>query len=53
MSLLLFALVAILILALLLWAVDMIPLTSPFNWILRVILVLIVVVLILEKAGYA
>lgn len=51
MSILIFAIIVIIVLALLVWAVDMLPLGSPFNNILKVLIVLIGVLLIAQKAG--
>ena len=51
MSILIFALIVIVLLALLVWAVDMLPLGSPFNSILKVLIVLIGVLLIAQRAG--
>ena len=50
MSILIFAIIVIIVLALLVWAVDMLPLGSPFNAILKVLIVLIGVLLIAQKA---
>ena len=50
MSILIFAIIVIIVLALLVWAVDMLPLGSPFNSILKVLIVLIGVLLIAQKA---
>jgi hypothetical protein len=50
MNVLIFAIIVIIVLALLVWAVDMLPLGSPFNNILKVLIVLIGVLLIAQKA---
>jgi hypothetical protein len=52
MSLILFLLVVVIILVLLVWAVDQLGLTQPFNGIIKALIILIGVVLILQKAGY-
>jgi hypothetical protein len=51
MSILIFVILVIIILALLVWAVDMLPLGPPFNNILKVLVILIGVLLIAQKAG--
>lgn len=51
MSLLIFALIVILIVGLLIWAVDSIPLGSPVNQVAKVIIILVGVMLIVSRAG--
>jgi hypothetical protein len=51
MSILLFAIVVVIILALLIYAVDLIPLTQPFNGVLKALVILIGVLLICQRAG--
>ncbi len=51
MSLLIFALIVVLILALLVWAVDQLPLTPPFDGIVKVLIILVGVVIICQRAG--
>jgi hypothetical protein len=51
MSILIFALIVIVLLALLVWAVDMLPLGSPFNNIVKVLIIVIGVLVIAQKAG--
>jgi hypothetical protein len=51
MSLLIFALILILILALAIYAIDLLPLVSPFNQLLKVLVILIAIVLLCQRAG--
>jgi hypothetical protein len=51
MSLLILAVIIVILIALLVWAVDMLPLGPPFNNILKVLVILIGVLLIAQKAG--
>jgi hypothetical protein len=51
MSLLISVIIILIILALLVWAVDMLPLGSPFNNIVKVLIIVIGVLLIAERAG--
>jgi hypothetical protein len=50
MSILIFALIVVIVLALLVWAVDMLPLGSPFNNIVKVLIIVIGVLLIAQRA---
>jgi hypothetical protein len=51
MSLLIFALILILIVALAIYVIDLIPLVAPFNMILKLLVLVIAIVLLCEKAG--
>jgi len=52
MSILVFALVVLIVVALLCWAVDQIPgFGSPFNPLVKVVVILIGVLLICQRAG--
>lgn len=51
MSLLVFALILILIVALAIYAIDLVPLGSPFNMILKLFVIVIVIVLLCQRAG--
>jgi hypothetical protein len=51
MTLLVFALILILIVALAIYAIDLIPLVAPFNMILKLLVLVIAIVLLCEKAG--
>lgn len=35
------------------WVIDMIPVPAPFNRILKIIIVLIALVLVVQRAGFA
>jgi hypothetical protein len=50
-GLLIFALVVIIVVALILWAVESTPIRSPFNWIIRVLVILIAALVIAGRAG--
>jgi hypothetical protein len=51
MTLLIFALIVVIIVALLVWAVDSIPMQPPLNVIARVVIIIIGVLLIADRAG--
>jgi hypothetical protein len=51
MSLLVFALILILIVALAIYAIDLIPLGSPFNMFAKLVVILIAIILLCERAG--
>lgn len=51
MSILIFALVVCLILALVVWAVQAIPVPAPLNWVIPLIAIIIGIVLIASRAG--
>jgi hypothetical protein len=51
MALFVFALILILIVALAIYAIDLIPLAAPFNMILKLIVILIAIVLLCDRAG--
>jgi hypothetical protein len=51
MALLVFALILILIVALAIYAIDLIPLVAPFNMNAKLIVILIAIVLLCGKAG--
>lgn len=51
MSLLVFAFILILIVALAIYAIDLVPLTSPFNMILKLFVLVIAIVLLCQRAG--
>lgn len=53
MSLLVFILVVIVLLALALWACESVPIAAPFNWIIRLVLILLAIVVIANRAGIA
>jgi hypothetical protein len=48
---LVFALILILIVALAICAIDLIPLTAPFNMILKLLVIVIAIVLLCDRAG--
>jgi hypothetical protein len=49
MSILIFALIVVIVVALLIWAVDQIPLPSPLNMIVRVVVILVGALLIINR----
>lgn len=51
MNLILFAIIVVIIIALLVWAVDFLPLQSPFNGIVKFLFILLGVLLIANRAG--
>jgi len=51
MTILLFALIVVVLLMLALWAVESIPMQAPVNWIVRVLLIVIAIVVISNRAG--
>jgi hypothetical protein len=51
MTLLVFALILILIVALAIYAIDLIPLTAPFNMFAKLIVTIIAIVLLCDRAG--
>lgn len=51
MALLIFALVVVVIAALLIWAVRSIPIPNPVNWIVQVAIILIAALIIAQRAG--
>ena len=51
MSILILILVVVVLLALALYAVHKMPISSPLNWILQVVLVVIAIVVIGQRAG--
>ncbi len=51
MSMLILILIVVVILALALYAVRMMPIPSPLNWIIQVILVVIAIFVIGQRAG--
>jgi hypothetical protein len=51
MSILIFILVVLIVLFLVLYALEQVPITPPFNWLIRLLIVLIAVVIIAQKAG--
>jgi hypothetical protein len=51
MSILVFALIVVLLLVLLMWAVDLLNMTPPYAAILKVLILIIGVVVIAERAG--
>lgn len=51
MSILIFALVVIIIVAMLVYACDLIPLTAPFNNLIKLLVIIIGALVIIERAG--
>lgn len=51
MSLLVFAVIVLVIAALIAWAVQRLPLPSPFNGIIQALILIIAAVLIAQRAG--
>lgn len=51
MSILIFAIVVLIIVGLILWAVQMIPLPSPFTPLVQVLIVIVAILLICQRAG--
>ena len=51
MGLLIFAIIVIVVAFLLIYAVDMVPITPPFNNILRVLIIVIAALIIASRAG--
>ena len=53
MNLLIFAIIVLIVLALLIWAVDMIPMDNRLSLAVKVLLVLVAVLVIVNRAGLA
>jgi len=51
MNILIFVLIVVVLLALALFAVQKTPIPSPLNWIIQVILIVIAIVFIGQRAG--
>ncbi|HQT55094.1 MAG: hypothetical protein Q8N10_09920 [Phenylobacterium sp.] len=51
MSILIFIIVVIVLLALALWAVQKLPIPSPLNWIVQVLLIVVAIFVIGQRAG--
>ena len=51
MSILIFAIIVIVLLALALWAVQKLPIPSPLNWIVQVLLIVVAIFVIGQRAG--
>lgn len=51
MSILVFTLVVVVILALALWAIQTAPIPAPLNWIIQLLAIVIAIVLIANRAG--
>lgn len=51
MSILVFIVVVVVLLALALWVVQKMPVPSPLNWILQVLLIVIAIFVIGQRAG--
>lgn len=51
MNILVFALILILIVALCIYAIDLLPLGQPFNGLAKALVILIAVVLLIQRAG--
>lgn len=51
MAVIFFALVVVIVVALAIWIVDMIPLPSPINMIVKVVIGLLGLLLIVNRAG--
>lgn len=51
MDLLIFALIAVLVVALLIWLIDMVGLPHPLNMICKAVVAIIAIVLIIQRAG--
>lgn len=52
MSLLIFAILVILVAALLVWLVDSIPVRAPFGMVLRVLIIIGALIVIAGRAGW-
>ena len=51
MSILIFALIIVIVVAMLVYAIDFVPLGAPFNGLAKLLIVLVGVLLILNRAG--
>ena len=51
MSILITALIVILVVALLIYAIDLVPQFAPFNGLLKLVIILIAVVWLLDRSG--
>lgn len=51
MNLLIFVLIVLVVVALIIWLIDLVPLPHPLNLICKVAAVLIAIILIVQKAG--
>jgi len=51
MSILIVVLIVLILLGLALWAVQRMPIPSPVNWMIQVILVVIAIIFIAQRAG--
>lgn len=51
MSILVLAIIVVILLSLALWAVQKMPIPSPLNWIIQVILIVIAIYVIGNRAG--
>jgi hypothetical protein len=51
MDLIVFVIIVLICLALILWAIEQIPMNPPINWVMRVLVILLAVLFIIRKAG--
>ena len=51
MSILILVLIVLVVLGLALWAVQKTPIPSPLNWMIQVILIVVAIVFIANRAG--
>jgi hypothetical protein len=51
MSILILALIVLIVAALLIYAVDLVPIAAPFNGLIKLLIILIAVLVILLRAG--
>jgi hypothetical protein len=51
MSILIFAVIVLIVVALLVYAIDYLPLAAPFNGIVKFLIILVGVVVICQRAG--
>lgn len=53
MTVLVFAIIVLILAALLVWAVDLVPLQQPFNGLIKALIIVLAVVVIAQRAGVA
>ena len=51
MSIIIFAIIIIVVVALLVWGIDLVPQIAPFAGLLKLLVTLVAVLIILSKAG--
>ena len=52
MSLLIFAIIVLIVAGLLVWLVDQLPIQSPFNAVAKVLIILVAIIVICNRAGF-